>query len=138
VVAIVTTTAVTTWGTWVSSSMGTVMVMVMAATVVEMAAAAMAAHEHLADQFAPVYQTEHGSALVSPGGYVRNVNIRSDARGQGHGSALLSQITADADRLGSSLTLHAREDLHPWYERHGFKRVATDPFGPRLEREAQA
>jgi N-acetylglutamate synthase-like GNAT family acetyltransferase len=86
-------------------------------------------------QFAPVYQSEHGSAHVSPGGYVSNVHIRGEMRGQGHGTALMQRITSDADRLGQPLSLHARPDLHGWYRRLGFEQTESDALGPRLERK---
>jgi len=88
----------------------------------------------LSDQFNPVYESEHGTARVTGEGYVYNVGIRSSERGQGHGTKLMGQITADADRLGKPLTLHAREELHPWYERQGFQVEGHDVLGPRMKR----
>jgi predicted GNAT family N-acyltransferase len=93
------------------------------------------------EQFKPVYQTRFASAKVSPGGYVYNVATNVNMRGQGHGTELMNQITADADRMGKSLTLHARTELHPWYQRLGFEHEADDfnDFSgtsmPRLVRE---
>jgi predicted GNAT family N-acyltransferase len=79
------------------------------------------ADEHLSNQFKSVYESEHGSARVTPSGYVYNVSIRHDVRGQGKGTELMGAIATDADRLGRPLSLHAREDLHPWYRRLGFE-----------------
>ena len=83
--------------------------------------------------FRPTYESEHGSAKVTPSGYVYNVGIRPEVRGQGHGTALMRQIITDADRLGSPLSLNAREDLHPWYQRLGFQPGS----GPRADMESQ-
>ena len=97
----------------------------------------MAAHENLATQFEPVYRTEHGSAKVSPTGYVWNLSVYG-SRGRGRGTELMQQITADADRLGKPLTVHAREELHPFYQRLGFEKVGTDELGHRLERKPRS
>lgn len=50
----------------------------------------------------------------------------------------MQKVTADADRLGRRLKLHAREELHPWYEEMGFRRKATGAYkgDPLLVREA--
>jgi len=89
-------------------------------------------------QFDPVYETDHGSAKVTPTGYVYNVRVKEGERGHGYGSELMQRITSDADALGSELTLNARSELHPWYRKHGFE-VATDAseFGgvPFLKRK---
>ena len=92
-------------------------------------------------QFKEFYQTRYASARVAPGGYVYNVLTNVDRRGEGHGTELMRQITADADRLRMPLTLHARTELHPWYQRLGFEHVDDDfdDWGgtsmPRLRRE---
>ena len=75
----------------------------------------------LGPQFDAVYESQHGSARVTPSGYVHNVYIRQGARGQGHGTKLMGKITEHADRIGRPLSLNAREDLHPWYRRMGFE-----------------
>lgn len=75
-------------------------------------------HPH---QFKPVYHGPAGSARVTPSGYIMNVQTRSDQRGHGHARALMNDITADADRLGKTLSLHARPELHSWYASHGFE-----------------
>lgn len=100
----------------------------------------MAADEHLGGQFQPTYRTEHGSALVTPSGYVYHLSVKADRRGQGHGTELLQTITEHADTLGRPLELHAREELHPWYGRMGFERDTgyddEEMFGhPKLVRK---
>lgn len=76
-------------------------------------------------QFRPIYESEHGSAHVTPVGYVHNLSVDSEFRSRGEGSAIMRQITHDADVLGRSLKLHARDELHPWYESMGFQRKPT-------------
>ena len=83
------------------------------------------------EAFQPTYESKHGSARVTPSGYVHNVYIREKVRGQGHGTKLMGKIIEHADRLGRPLSLNAREDLHPWYQRMGFQ-VDTSP-GARVE-----
>jgi len=83
------------------------------------------------DRFRATYETPHGSARVTPTGYVHNVFIRPEHRGVGHGTALMNQIVSDADRLGLPLSLNAREDLHLWYQRMGFN-VDTSPAAEKL------
>lgn len=93
-------------------------------------------------QFKSLYTSDYGSARVSPEGYVSNVIISHERRGEGHGTELMGQITSEADRLGKHLTLNARPELHDWYERMGFKHTGYDQFGstklPRLERRPRA
>jgi ribosomal protein S18 acetylase RimI-like enzyme len=84
-----------------------------------------------------LFTTPHGSAKATPSGYVRDVHVRPAQRGQGHGSALMSEITAHADETGTELTLNARPDLHEWYGKFGFAEDGRDVFGPRLKRSPQ-
>lgn len=73
------------------------------------------------------------------GAYViHRINVPPAARGKRHGSRLLSQILADADREGVTLALAPEpsgglnyEALIDWYERHGFK---FTPSGAMMER----
>lgn len=88
----------------------------------------MTAVEHLGDQFKPVYESEHGRLTVTPRGYVNNFAVKEERRGQGHGSAILAQTTADADRLGKPLYAHAREELHGWYAKAGFEVEKDHPL----------
>lgn len=89
-------------------------------------------------QFRPTYESAHGSAEVTPVGYVFNLEVSPEYRGNGEGSEIMQKVTADADRLGRRLKLHAREELHPWYEEMGFRRKATGAYkgDPLLVREA--
>ena len=84
------------------------------------------------------FSTAFGSARLTPSGYLHNVQVSVDHRGQGHGHALLRMVTADADRRGISLTTQARPELHGFYAQHGF--APTDTAGPldepTLRREA--
>jgi len=82
----------------------------------------VAADEHLGDQFRPTYRNDFGSAKVTPSGYVFNVSVRSEHRGQGHGTALMQEIAEHADTLGRPPQVSARKELHPWYQRLGFER----------------
>ena len=82
------------------------------------------------------YRTGYGSARVSESGYISNLGIREEFRGQGAGSELVGSITADADRLGKTLTMHARPELHEFYGKHGFTHIGEDQFGPILQRQA--
>src|SRR5262245_26084724 len=93
------------------------------------------------NQLKPLYESGFGSARVTPSGYVSNVRIRQDVQGKGYGTALMQQVTSDADRLGKSLTMHARPELHGWYGRLGFQHTGYDVIGgnrlPRLERRPE-
>jgi ribosomal protein S18 acetylase RimI-like enzyme len=90
--------------------------------------------QQFGNQFRSSYESEHGSARVTPGGYVYNVGIRPQSRGEGHGTALMGQIISHADEMGRELSLHAREDLHPWYHRLGFQET-PDPTKAKMERD---
>ena len=68
-----------------------------------------------------LFRSDYGSAKVTPQGYVFNVSVRGEHRGQGHGTALMEEIAEHADALGRPLKLNAREDLHPWYRRLGYE-----------------
>lgn len=61
---------------------------------------------------------------------INRINVPEAFRGQGHGSTLLKQILADADREKVTLLLEpvatgrnglAQRDLIKWYKRYGFK-----------------
>jgi predicted GNAT family N-acyltransferase len=85
-----------------------------------------------------IISTPHGSARVSAQGYVGNVIIAHWERGQGHGHELMREVTKHADEHGMELTMHAREELHPFYQKHGFN--VTDPdtqWGAELKRPAR-
>lgn len=80
-------------------------------------------------QFKDFYHTPYATARVSEseeGGYVSNVMTNVDYRGQGHGTALMGEITSHADEIGKPLLLHARPDLHPWYGKLGFEVAHED------------
>ena len=90
-------------------------------------------------QFKGMYEGQYGSARVSPEGYVHNLRVPEEHQGKGHGSAILGQITSDADKLGKGLTMHARPELHDFYAKHGFVQTGHDYIGgvanPRLQRK---
>jgi GNAT superfamily N-acetyltransferase len=86
--------------------------------------------DHLSDQFKSIYETEHGSLTVTPRGYVNNFYVKEAERGKGHGAAIGALLIADADRLGKPLYAHAREELHGFYGRAGFKVMNEHPLNP--------
>lgn len=73
--------------------------------------------------------------LVTPGAIhegwvITRINVPRRYRGEGHGTALLKEILADADAEGADLWLDVSPSdgldwgqLVAWYERHGFERV---------------
>lgn len=75
--------------------------------------------------------------LVEPGQLTRDwtitrINVPRRRRGEGHGSALLGMILADADAEGVALQLEpvpsgdlGYQDLVEWYTRHGFRLRAS-------------
>lgn len=82
-----------------------------------------------------VITTQYGSARVGPKGYVSNVVVDYSHRGEGHGHELMDQVTSHADEIGLPLTLNAREELHPFYRKHGFEPTNNpSPFGPEMKR----
>ena len=86
----------------------------------------------------PDYRTENASVKVSPSGYIRDLFVRPEARGQGEGAALMQQVMADADRSGTPLTLHIgeqRTDLPDFYQKLGFKEAGQDQLGMKFVRE---
>lgn len=96
----------------------------------------MAAHDNLGAQFNPTYENKYGSAKVTPSGYVFNVAVRAEHRGEGHGTALMQEIASHADAIGKPLQVTAREALHPWYKRLGFEPSNEEAFGgPLLVRQ---
>lgn len=81
-------------------------------------------------------ETEFGRANVSRDGYISDVFVKEENRGQGHGHELMQSITAQADATGQVLNLNAREDLHGFYGRHGFQATGDVDFGqPRMTRQ---
>ena len=96
----------------------------------------MAARDNVSPgQFQSTYENRYGTAKVTPTGYIRDVNVHHAHRGQGHGSELMRNITADADRIGSPLQLHARKELHPWYQSLGFRPDGSDAMGNLMTRD---
>ena len=64
--------------------------------------------------------------LLGPEGYISELFISAEARGQGVGTALLEQVTADARKRGcvrlSLINSRTRESyLRQFYEKHGWK-----------------
>lgn len=63
------------------------------------------------------------------------VDLESLERGNGHASALMHQVTAEADRTWKTLILTAQpfqegmsqEQLERFYARHGFVRIQDEP-----------
>lgn len=77
---------------------------------------------------------EKGRGLI-----ITRINIPEKFRGRGHGSRLLSEVLADADREQIPLFLEIlatgplnRDDLMKWYARHGFR--GSDPMFRRPRR----
>jgi len=68
-------------------------------------------------------QSRYATARVSPSGYLYNLGVHVDHRGNGHGTALMRDVCAFADRLALTLTLHCRDALVRWYEQLGFVRA---------------
>lgn len=66
------------------------------------------------------FSTGYGSARVTSSGYLYNLVVGVEHRGQGHGHELLRMVTSHADRQGRALYTQARRELHPFYGRHGF------------------
>ena len=86
----------------------------------------------------PEYSTKNASVKVSPTGYVRDLFVSPNARGQGEGTAVMQQVFADADRAGIPLQLHAgeqRTDLPGFYQKLGFREAGKDQFGTRFVRD---
>lgn len=61
------------------------------------------------------------------GRIITRINVPKKYRGQGHGTALLKECIADADKEGITLWLEIAEsgglsydELEAWYKRHGF------------------
>ena len=48
-------------------------------------------------------------------------------RSQGHATALLTKVCAEADRRGISLVLCADPGVESLYEKHGFSTIQTEP-----------
>ena len=48
-------------------------------------------------------------------------------RSQGHATALLTKVCAEADRRGISLVLCADPGLESFYEKRGFSTIQTEP-----------
>jgi GNAT superfamily N-acetyltransferase len=82
---------------------------------------------------------------------VMTVDTMRGKRGQGHATALMKQVLADADSEGVTLLLTARakhaaiehgglnqEQLEAWYERLGFVTVSRDGHdNARMQRDPQ-
>jgi GNAT superfamily N-acetyltransferase len=77
---------------------------------------------------------------------ISRINVPEDHRRQGHGTALLKRILADADAEGVVLELSplpsdftfSRTDLISWYKRHGFEGEHFMVRFPSPQGEAQA
>lgn len=72
------------------------------------------------------------------------VSLASDERGNGHATALMHQVCAEADMAGLVLLLEAKpfaegmtqEQLEKFYERLGFVKIQDEPV--LMARQAQA
>lgn len=72
------------------------------------------------------------STLADGSWMINRINVPAAYRGQGHGSAMLSQICEKADSYGVDLVLAVnpygeldRRALTAWYLRYGFRPTAT-------------
>ena len=58
-----------------------------------------------------------------------HLHVSEDARGQGHGSALMRDICAEADKERTVLMLTAdTRRLAEWYGRFGFMLIQAEPL----------
>ena len=69
-------------------------------------------------------------ADVSVRGKLREVcELKSERRGEGHGSKLIESVCAEADKAGVTLLLTADDKtLGRWYHRHGFRAIQEQPL----------
>lgn len=68
-----------------------------------------------------------------------DVSLLPAARGHGIGEALMTLLTAQADRLGQIVVLHVEphNPAHRLYRRHGFETVAQSGVYDKMRRPAQ-
>ncbi|WP_203137085.1 GNAT family N-acetyltransferase [Microbacterium sp. JZ31] len=74
--------------------------------------------------------------LVTDGatfGWLADVIVDPDRRGEGIGKLLVAGVAAEVDRLGLRRTLLKTDDAHTLYERHGWE--PATPAGDWLVRE---
>jgi predicted GNAT family N-acyltransferase len=77
--------------------------------------------------------TQFGHAQVGGGGYVSNVFVKDEYRGQGKGHDLMRQVTQEHGN--QELKLNSRPELHAFYSKHGFEATGDEDFGqPRMVR----
>ena len=75
------------------------------------------------------YSTLVGANLRGMLRELTHLQVSEDARGQGHGSALMRDICAEADKARTVLMLTAdSRKLAAFYERFGFKLIQADPL----------
>lgn len=67
-----------------------------------------------------------------------DVSLIPQARGRGLGTALMSMLVSQADRLGQSIGLHVEPDnpARRLYERHGFELLSDNGVYARMQRPA--
>ena len=76
------------------------------------------------------YFNEFGSVRVNPAGYVHDVYVHPEFRGQGRMSDVLGMAVRDADSRGKALTTHSSDErFNRTIERHGFS-PASEVEGP--------
>jgi ribosomal protein S18 acetylase RimI-like enzyme len=67
--------------------------------------------------------------------FLQTIGVHPDARGSGHGSALLNVVLerCDAERMAAYLET-SNEANFPFYEKHGFQVISSAqlPRGPKL------
>lgn len=88
----------------------------------------------------PLYNSIWGSTMV----LITSIEVAAEARGRGHGAALLRHAVDTADARGITLALVVNPDGSPnalgevelaaWYGRYGFSRVDAESPGAILMR----
>ena len=75
------------------------------------------------------YSTLVGANLRGMLRELTHLQVSEDARGQGHGSALMREVCAEADKAQTVLMLTADDTrLADWYARFGFKLIQDGPL----------
>ena len=89
------------------------------------------------DQFSPKkslreqYFSDYGSMRATPEGYLSNLMVMPEYRGQGHARNIMNMAISDADSMGIPLTGHAKPELiEGFYSKLGFEPSENVPLAP--------
>jgi ribosomal protein S18 acetylase RimI-like enzyme len=95
----------------------------------------MVSHDALSGEQAGAHVSAYTHEMQPGQYYLRNLAVSSEHRGRGIGTQFMQELARRHDEAGTSVTLHCRHDLVPWYQKLGFEEQGEDDFGHKMMRK---